>query len=93
MRHRKMRYAFLIGILCGAMMAAAVAFAIAIPANNDHWRVEITKRGGGAWSIDKDGNLGWKWLVQPASDYYGRSMPYLVPHPRRASNSSSLERL
>ncbi len=88
-----MRYAFLIGILCGAMLAAGFTFALAIPANNDHWRVEITKRGGGAWSIDKDGNIGWIWLVQPVSDYHGRSMPYLVPHPRRTSNSSSLERL
>jgi hypothetical protein len=25
---------------------------VAIPANNDHWRVEITKRGGGTWYID-----------------------------------------
>jgi len=88
----KMIRAFLIGILCGVMLAAGVTFALTIPATNDHWRVEITKRGGGAWSIDKDGNIGWKWLVQPVSDYHGRSMPYLVPHPRRASDSS-LERL
>jgi len=88
-----MRRIFLSGILCGVMLAAAVTFVFAIPANNNHWRVEITKRGGGAWSIDKDGNLGWKWLVQPVSDYHGRSMPYLVPHLRRASDSSSLERL
>jgi hypothetical protein len=27
-------------------MAAGVTFVFAIPANNDHWRVEITKRGG-----------------------------------------------
>jgi hypothetical protein len=39
------RRVFLIGILCGVMMAAAVTFAIAIPANNIHWHVEIVKRG------------------------------------------------
>ena len=91
-RDMKMKCPFLIGILCGVMMAAVVAFTLTIPATNNHWRVEITKRGGGDWYIDKDGNLGWKWLVEPVSDYHGRSMPYLVPHPRRASDSS-LERL
>jgi hypothetical protein len=39
----------LYGILCGVMMAAVLTFVFAIPANNDHWRVEITKRGGGDW--------------------------------------------
>jgi hypothetical protein len=51
----------LVGILCGVIMAAAVTFVFAIPANNDHWRVEITKRGGGAWYFDKNGHFGWMW--------------------------------
>jgi hypothetical protein len=59
---------FLVGILCGVIMAAAVTFVFAIPANNDHWRVEITKRGGGAWNFDKNGHLGWNWTVEPTSD-------------------------
>jgi hypothetical protein len=58
MREKKTRRIFLVGILCGVIMAAAVTFVFAIPANNDHWRVEITKRGGGAWYIDKSGHLG-----------------------------------
>jgi hypothetical protein len=59
---------FLIGILCGVMMAAAITFVVAIPANNDHWRVEIVKRGGGAWYFEKNGKLGWMWTVKPISD-------------------------
>ena len=86
-----MRCPFLIGILCGVMMAAAVAFALAIPANNNHWRVEIVKHGGAAWYLDRDGNLGWMWMVQPVSDR-GHSVPHFSPRPRRASDSS-LERL
>jgi hypothetical protein len=55
---------FLCGTLCGVIMAAALTFSVAIPANNDHWRVEIVKRGGGAWYFDKNGKLGWMWTVQ-----------------------------
>jgi hypothetical protein len=49
-------------------MAAAVAFVFAIPANSDHWRMEIWKRGGAAWTYDKNGHLGWKWTVEPTYD-------------------------
>ena len=63
-----MRRAFLVGILCGVIMAAAVTFVFAIPANNDHWRIEITKRGGGDWYFDKNGHLGWMWTVEPNSE-------------------------
>jgi hypothetical protein len=87
-RDMKMKCPFLIGILCGVMMAAAVTFTLTIPATNDHWRVEITKRGGGDWYIDKEGNLGWIWIAQPVSER-GQSAP---AHPRRASDSS-LKRL
>jgi hypothetical protein len=90
-RDMKMKCPFLIGILCGVMLAAGVTFALTIPANNDHWRVEIVKRGGAAWYVDKNGNFGWMWTVQPISDR-GQSGPHFLPHPRRASNSS-LERL
>ena len=68
MREHKMIRIFLVGVLCGVMMAAAVTFVFAIPANNDHWRVEITKRGGGDWYFDKNGHLGWMWTVEPISD-------------------------
>jgi len=84
----KMKCPFLIGILCGVMMAAAVTFTLTIPATNNHWRVEITKRGGGDWYIDKEGNLGWMWIAQPVSERC-HSAP---AHPRRASDSS-LKRL
>jgi hypothetical protein len=65
---RKMIRLFLIGVLCGVMMAAAVAFGLAIPANSDHWRMEIWKRGGGAWIFDKNGHLSWMWTVKPIPD-------------------------
>jgi hypothetical protein len=66
-RHKMIR-TFLCGTLCGVMMAAALTFTLAIPANNDHWRVEITKRGGGDWYFDKNGHLGWMWTVEPISN-------------------------
>ena len=88
-----MRCLFLIGILCGVMLAAAVTFALAIPANNVHWRVEIVKRGGGAWYWDKNGNLGWMWIAQPISER-GHSAPVIIgPRARRSSDFSRGERL
>ena len=65
---KKMINIFLSGILCGVMMAAAVTYTFAIPGNNNQWRAEITKRGGGAWSMDKNGNFNWRWIVQPISE-------------------------
>ena len=65
---RKMIRIYLIGVLCGVMITAAVAFGFAIPANSDHWRWEIWERGGGAWTFDKNGHWGWKWLVEPIPD-------------------------
>lgn len=59
---------FLIGMLCGVMTAAAFTYAFAIPANNYHWQMEIWKRGGAAFTVDKNGRGGWKWLVEPATD-------------------------
>jgi len=83
---------FLVGVLCGVMMAAAVTFVFAIPANNDLWRVEITKRGGGSWYYDRNGRLGWMWTVEPIAE---RSHPTTViaPRPRRSSESSRATRL
>jgi hypothetical protein len=68
MKGYKMIRTFLIGNLCGVIMAAAVAFIFAIPANSDYWRMEIWKRGGAAWTYDKNGHLGWKWTVERTSD-------------------------
>jgi len=65
---------FLIGNLCGVIMAAAVTLAFTIPANSDYWRMEIWKRGGAAWTSDKNGHLGWKWTVEPVPD---------IPHKKR----------
>jgi hypothetical protein len=59
---------FLIGMLCGVMITAAFTLAFAIPANSDHWRWEIWKRGGAAWTYDRDGHIGWKWMVEPIPD-------------------------
>jgi hypothetical protein len=68
MKGYKLIRTFLIGNLCGVIMAAAVAFVFAIPANSDHWRMEIWKRGGAAWTVDKNGRFGWKWTVEPIPD-------------------------
>ena len=63
-----MKHLFLIGMLCGVMITAAVAYVFAIPANNTYWRMEIYKRGGAAWTVDRAGHIGWKWMVEPAPD-------------------------
>ena len=49
-------------------MAAAITLIFAIPANSDHWRMEIWKRGGGAWTSDNKGHISWMWTVKPIPD-------------------------
>jgi hypothetical protein len=61
----KMRRIFLIGVLCGVIVAAAVRFVFAIPGNSDYWRMEIWKRGGAAWCFDKNGHFSWTWTIKP----------------------------
>ena len=57
---------FLIGMLCGVMVATAFTYLFAIPANNYYWQREIWERGGAAFTFDmKSGRSGWKWLVEP----------------------------
>jgi hypothetical protein len=63
-----MKHLFLIGMLCGVIITAAVTVVFAIPANSTYWRMEIYKRGGAAWTVDKNGHLGWKWMVDPIPD-------------------------
>ena len=76
---RKMIRIFLIGMLCGVMITAAFTYVFAIPANSDHWRWEIWKRGGAAWTMDmKSGHTGWKWMVEPIPDT-PRAKPVIVP--------------
>jgi hypothetical protein len=62
------------------MITAAITFVFAIPANSDHWRMEIWKRGGAAWTFDRNGHLGWKWMVKPVSE----------AHPKKAVRSSQV---
>jgi hypothetical protein len=78
MKGYKLIRTFLIGNLCGVIMAAAVTLAFTIPANSDYWRMEIWKRGGAAWTSDKNGHLGWKWTVEPISDN-PRKKPVVIP--------------
>ena len=59
---------FMIGMLCGVMITAAVTYAFAIPGNSDYWRMEIYKRGGAAWTVDRTGHVGWKWMIEPIQD-------------------------
>ena len=61
----KPRRIFLIGVLSGVVITAAVAFLFAIPANSYHWQMEIWERGGAAWTFDKNGRLSWTWTVEP----------------------------
>jgi len=63
-----MKHSFLIGMLCGVMTAATFTYAFTIPANSNYWRMEIYKRGGAAWTFDKNGRWGWKWMVEPIPD-------------------------
>jgi len=69
---------FLIGMLCGVMITTAVTVVFAIPANSNYWRMEIWKRGGAAWTVDKNGHSGWQWMVEPISDT-PRAKPVIVP--------------
>ena len=59
---------FLSGTLFGVMITAAVTYVFALPANSNYWRMEIFKRGGAAWTVDKSGHVGWKWMVEPIPD-------------------------
>ena len=60
---------YLIGMLCGVVLATAFTYMFAIPANSNYWRMEIYKRGGGAFTMDmKTGHTGWKWMVNPIPD-------------------------
>ena len=68
-----MRRTFLIGMLCGVMITAAATFVFAIPANTFHWQMEIWKRGGGAWTFDKNGRSTWMWTVKPIPDASGKN--------------------
>ena len=79
MRTRRL---FLIGMLCGVMMTAAVTYVFAIPANNNYWRMEIWKRGGAAWTFDKDGHYGWKWMGELIADT-PRQRPAVAPPSKR----------
>ena len=69
---------FLIGMLCGVMITAAVTYAFALPANTNYWRMEIWKRGGAAWTVDQNGHIGWKWMLEPIPDS-PRQKPAVAP--------------
>ena len=69
---------FLIGMLCGVMIAAAFTFVFAIPANNYYWRMEIWNRGGATLTFDRNGRWDWEWVVVPIADT-PRQKPVTVP--------------
>ena len=76
-----MKRIFLVGMLCGVMITAAVTYVFAIPANDYHWRMEIWNRGGAAWTSDKNGHPGWKWMVAPISDTPSQKRVIVPPSP------------
>ena len=80
---------YLIGMLSGVMVAAAFTYAFAIPANSTYWQMEIWKRGGAAWTSDKNGHIGWRWMVDPVPDNPIRARRPVVP-PSRVKVSSEL---
>jgi hypothetical protein len=76
--NKKMIRVFLIGALFGVMITTAVTYVFAIPGNSNYWRSEIWKRGGAAWTADKNGHIGWKWMIEPVPDT-PRKKPAIVP--------------
>jgi hypothetical protein len=70
---------YLIGMLSGVMLAAAFTYVFALPANSDYWRMEIYKRGGAEWTVDKNGHTGWKWMVDPILDTPSPARRAIVP--------------
>ena len=86
----RLRRMFLTGTLFGVMLAAAFTYLFAIPANSDYWRMEIWKRGGGAWTMDmRSGQRGWKWLAEPIPDIPPQK-PVIVPSSQRSFRSERL---
>ena len=82
-RNKKMIRLFLNGVLCGVVITAAFTYLFAIPANSDHWRMEIYQRGGAAYTMDmKSGRTGWKWLVEPIPDTPPKKPATIVPSSR-----------
>jgi len=79
---RKIMRIYLVGMLCGVLLATAFTYMFAIPANNYYWQTEIWKRGGAAWTFDaKSSHTGWKWMVDPIPDTPPRK-PVTVPSSR-----------
>ena len=81
---------FLIGMLCGVMTAAAFTYSFTLPANSNYWRMEIYKRGGAAWTVDKSGHIGWKWMVEPIPDSPSHPKRTVVPPPHVKVSSERL---
>ena len=65
-------------MLFGVIVTAAVTYSFAIPANSDYWRMEIWKRGGAAWTYDKNGHVGWKWMIEAIPDAPSKK-PVIAP--------------
>jgi len=76
---RKMMRIYLVGILSGVMLAAIFTYVFALPANSDQWRMEIYKRGGAAWTVDRNGHVGWRWMVDPVPDAPSPSKRVIAP--------------
>jgi hypothetical protein len=66
-------------MLSGVMLTAAFAFVFALPANSDYWRMEIYKRGGAAWTVDRSGHTGWRWMIDPIPDTPSSARRAIVP--------------
>ena len=77
-------------MLFGVIITAAFTYAFAIPANSTYWRMEIWKRGGAAWTSDKNGRIGWRWMVEPIPDTPSPAKRAVVPPPHVKVNAERL---
>ena len=82
---------FLIGMLCGVMIMAVVTLRSQFRAKRLSLAMEIFNRGGAAWTFDKNGNMSWKWMVEPIPDT-PRQKRVTVPASQAASVPSSSKR-
>jgi hypothetical protein len=87
---KKMIRVFLVGMLCGVFMAAVLTVTLTIPGVDNHWRMEIWKRGGGIWLVDRNGHISWQWKPQPIA-VQSHSAPRTIPRPQGTSDSSHEE--
>ena len=85
-----MMHIYLIGMLSGVMLAATFTYVFALPANSDYWRMQIYNRGGAEWTVDKNGHIGWRWMVDPILDAPSPAKRAIVPSSQTSVRTEQL---